>query len=200
MPGRFGQSSDIGGGGGVTQLPLASLIIPGGTLVWTPSMFGQTSSGGRVQSPEREIEVELVKAGVWLGQFPLTVSESAPELVPGRRSVKVALLRAATLPLTAARLLDVIVSASGSLELLTVQEMMYSPVCVSQFAEPDVEKLHALATSGSASASTAASVTAHLVKVLPSPNSLFDASRRYCSQREGCFLPESPRARPSFLR
>jgi hypothetical protein len=34
------------GGGGVTQLPFPSLIIPGGTVSWTPGMFGQTSVGG----------------------------------------------------------------------------------------------------------------------------------------------------------
>ena len=32
--------------GGVTQLPLASFVIPDGTDVWTPVMFGHTSVGG----------------------------------------------------------------------------------------------------------------------------------------------------------
>ena len=41
----FGHSS-VGGGGGVAQLPLASLTIPAGTDVCSPSMFGHWSVGG----------------------------------------------------------------------------------------------------------------------------------------------------------
>src|SRR3954452_16609436 len=37
--------------GVVTQLPELSLVMPAGMLVWTPSMFGQTSVGGVTQLP-----------------------------------------------------------------------------------------------------------------------------------------------------
>ncbi len=37
-----------GAAGGVTQFPLASLIIPAGTVAWLPAMFGHSSTGGGV--------------------------------------------------------------------------------------------------------------------------------------------------------
>jgi hypothetical protein len=43
---RVQEKGGGGGGGGNTQLPLASLIIPGGTVSCTPEMFGHTSVGG----------------------------------------------------------------------------------------------------------------------------------------------------------
>jgi hypothetical protein len=147
-----------------------SLIIPSGTLPWTPSRFGQSSpmavgggagaggggGGGRgaVQSPARETDVPRVRSRESLGQLPLTVRPRLPDVPPATLSVNVEEARAPTVtPVgTAARLLDLIVRTSGSDELSTVQRTSYCPVCALQAADPATEYVHAFAVAGTASA------------------------------------------------
>lgn len=102
MPSRLGQSSLIAGGGG------------GG-------------GGGGAQSPESRTDDVLVRPPRSLGQLPETVSETSPEVEPGRLSLNADDERAATLDPagTDARFEAVIVSASGSPPLSIVKETVY---------------------------------------------------------------------------